>query len=36
MLVTLSALQTIPKEIHEAALIDGATWFQSLFKIILR
>lgn len=35
MLVTLSALQTIPKEIHEAALIDGASWFQSLFGIIL-
>lgn len=35
MLVTLSALQTIPKEIHEAALIDGASWFQSLFRIIL-
>lgn len=35
MLVTMSALQTIPKSLFEAALIDGANWFQRLFSIIL-
>lgn len=35
MLVTLSALQTIPKSVFEAAMIDGANWFQTLFKIVL-
>lgn len=35
MLVTLSALQTIPKSVYEAALIDGANWFQTLFHITL-
>ncbi len=35
MLVTMSALQTIPKSIFEATLIDGANWFQRLFSIVL-
>lgn len=35
MLVTMSALQTIPKSLFEAAMIDGANWFQRLFSIIL-
>lgn len=35
MLVTLSALQTVPKSVYEAALIDGANWGQTLFKIVI-
>jgi len=35
MLVTLSALQTIPKSVYEAAEIDGANWFQKLTRITL-
>lgn len=35
MLVSISALGTISKEIFEAALIDGANWFQTLFSIVL-
>ncbi len=35
MLVSISALQTISESIFEAALIDGANWFQTLFGIVL-
>ncbi len=35
MLVTISALGTIPKSVFEAALIDGANWFQTLFAIVI-
>lgn len=35
MLMLLSGLQTIPKELLEAAAIDGAGYFRTLFHIIL-
>ena len=35
MLVSLAALQSVPGEVVEAASIDGANWFQTLFLIIL-
>jgi multiple sugar transport system permease protein len=33
MLLLVSAIQSIPPEIHEAANIDGASWFQSTLHI---
>ncbi len=33
MLLMLAALQTIPKELYEAATVDGANGFQSFWKI---
>jgi multiple sugar transport system permease protein len=35
MLLFLAALQTIPKELYEAANMDGANAFQSLFRITI-
>lgn len=35
MLLFLAALQTIPRDLYEAARVDGATSLQSLFKITL-
>ncbi len=35
MLLILAALQTIPKELYEAARVDGANPFQSFFSITL-
>ncbi len=35
MLLFLAALQTIPRDLYEAARVDGATALQSLFKITL-
>lgn len=35
MLVTLSALQTVPEAIYEAAAIEGAGWWTTLFQIVL-
>jgi ABC-type sugar transport system permease subunit len=35
MLLILAALQTIPKELYEAAIVDGANAFQSFFRITL-
>lgn len=34
-LMILAALQSVPKDMYEAADIDGATWFQKLFKITI-
>jgi multiple sugar transport system permease protein len=34
-IIILAALQTIPKEIEEASLVDGANYFQRLFYITL-
>lgn len=31
----LAALQSVPKDMYEAADIDGATWLQKLFKITI-
>lgn len=35
MLVTLSTLQTIDPSIYEAAMIDGASWFQQMIHITI-
>ncbi len=35
MLMILAALQSIPKEMYEAAQVDGSRYFQTLFKITL-
>jgi multiple sugar transport system permease protein len=35
MLMQLAALQSIPEDIYEAAKVDGATSFQTFFKITL-
>jgi arabinogalactan oligomer/maltooligosaccharide transport system permease protein len=35
MLVTLSTLQTIDPGIYEAAMIDGASWFQQMIHITI-
>jgi multiple sugar transport system permease protein len=35
MLMELAALQSIPEEIYEAARVDGATPFQTFFKVTL-
>ncbi|WP_328610653.1 sugar ABC transporter permease [Amycolatopsis sp. NBC_00345] len=34
-LLTLAALQSVTKEVHEAAAIDGARWWAKLTKVIL-
>lgn len=35
MVMILAALQTVPRELEEAALIDGANYFQRFFSVIL-
>ncbi|HAF70569.1 TPA: sugar ABC transporter permease [Candidatus Acetothermia bacterium] len=35
MLVLLAGLQAIPKQLYEAAKVDGASWFQELWHITL-
>ena len=35
MLVFLAALQTVPEELYEAAMVEGANGFQTFFKITL-
>lgn len=35
MVMLLSALQTVPKELEEAAIIDGANWFQSFRNVTI-
>lgn len=35
MIVSLGALQSIPGELYEAALVDGASWWQRFSKITL-
>jgi multiple sugar transport system permease protein len=35
MIIFLAGLQNIPREYYEAAQVDGANWWQSLFKITL-
>jgi multiple sugar transport system permease protein len=35
MIIFLASLQGVPTEYYEAAQIDGASWFQQLFKITL-
>lgn len=35
MLMILAALQSIPKDLYEAAVVDGSNSFQKLFKITL-
>ena len=35
MLLFLAALQTIPKDLYEAAMVDGSNPFQSLFRITI-
>ena len=35
MIIFLASLQGVPTELYEAAEIDGANWFQSLFKITI-
>jgi len=35
MIVILAALQAIPTELYEAAEVDGASWWQSLWRITL-
>jgi multiple sugar transport system permease protein/N,N'-diacetylchitobiose transport system permease protein len=34
-LLLLAGLQTIPRELYEAAYVDGAGWFRTLWKITL-
>lgn len=34
-LLILAGLQTIPRELYEAAYVDGAGWFRTLWKITL-
>ena len=34
-LLLLAGLQTIPREMYEAATVDGASWWRSLFSITL-
>jgi multiple sugar transport system permease protein len=35
MIIILAGLQSIPAELHEAASIDGANWFQRFFNVTL-
>jgi multiple sugar transport system permease protein len=35
MLINLSALQGVPTELYEAAKLDGAGWWRSLFSVTL-
>ena len=35
MIVILAALQAIPTELYEAAEVDGASWWQSLWRITM-
>ncbi|MGE5581746.1 MAG: carbohydrate ABC transporter permease [Bacillota bacterium] len=35
ILLILAALQSVPKELYEAAMVDGATGFQCLRKVVL-
>ena len=35
MLVIFSALNSIPSDIDDAAAIDGCSWFQTLFRVML-
>jgi multiple sugar transport system permease protein len=35
MIVILAALQAIPSELYEAAEVDGASWWQSLWRITM-
>jgi multiple sugar transport system permease protein len=35
MLINIAALQNVPTELYEASQIDGASWFQRLFRITL-
>jgi len=35
MTVTMGAIASIPRELIEAAYIDGASWSQIIFKVIL-
>lgn len=35
MIIFLAGLKNIPKELYEAAYIDGANWYHTLFKITL-
>jgi multiple sugar transport system permease protein len=35
MIVLFAGLQTLPKEPLEAALVDGATWFQRLWYVVV-
>ena len=34
-LIYLAALQSLPRELYEAADVDGATWWQKFFKITI-
>lgn len=34
-LLLLAGLQTIPNELHEAAMVDGANWWQRFWKIVI-
>nr|WP_246101669.1 sugar ABC transporter permease [Streptomyces cyaneus] len=35
MVISLAGLQDIPRELHDAALMDGASWWQSFTRITL-
>lgn len=35
MLMLSAGLQTVPKELYEVALLDGAKWFQRIFYIVV-
>src|SRR5262249_21298607 len=35
MIIFLAAIENIPSEIHDAATLDGVTWWQRVIKIIL-
>lgn len=35
MVISLAGLQDIPRELHEAARVDGASWWQSFTRITL-
>ncbi|KOU77592.1 ABC transporter permease [Streptomyces sp. MMG1533] len=35
MIISLAGLQDIPRELHDAALVDGASWWQSFTRITL-
>ena len=35
MVISLAGLQDIPRELHDAALVDGASWWQSFTRITL-
>lgn len=34
-LLLLAGLQTIPAELHEAAMVDGATWWQRFWQVVI-